>query len=58
MFCFGIFGLFWRKIAKVQKLRNLGIIGLLRCSIGNPRRGVDLHQGVGYPRRGEAEVPK
>ena len=42
-FCFGILGLFWRKIAKVQKLENLGIIGLLRCSVGNPRCGVDLH---------------
>ena len=49
---------FWRKIVKVQKLENLGIIGLLRRSIGNPRRGIDLRQGMGYPRRGEAEVPK
>ena len=32
----------------MQKLENLGIIGLLRCSVGNPRRGVDLRQGVGY----------
>ena len=42
----------------MQKLENLGIIGLLCRSIGNPRRDVDLRQGVGYPRRGEAEVPK
>ena len=54
MFCFGILG----KIAKVQKMENLGIIGLLRHSVGNPRRVIDLRQGVGYPRRGEAEVPK
>ena len=45
-------------MAKVQKLENLGTIGLLRRSVGNPRHGVDLRQGVGYPRRGEAEVPK
>ena len=45
---FGDFGVIWRKIAKVQKLKNLGIIGLLRHSVGNPRRGVDLCQGVGY----------
>ena len=52
MFCFGILGQFWRKITKVQKLENLGIIELLRCSVGNPRRS------VGNPRRGEAEVLK
>ena len=70
MFCFGILEKN-RKIAEVQKMENLGIIGLLRRSVGNPRRdidlcqgvgyprrGVDLCQGVGYPRRGEAEVPK
>ena len=49
---------FLRRIAKVKKMENLGIIGVLRRSVGNPRRGVDLHQGVGYPRRDEAEVPK
>ena len=42
----------------MQKLENLGIIGLLCRSIGNPRHGVDLRQGVGYPSRGETEVPK
>ena len=42
----------------MQKLENLGIIELLRHNVGNPRRGVDLRQGVGYPRCGEAEVPK
>ena len=49
---------FWRKIAKEQNLENLGIIGLLCRSVGNPHYGVDLRQGVGYPRRSEAEVPK
>ena len=49
---------FWRKIKKVQKLENLGIIRLLRRSVGNPRRDLDLRQGVGYPRCGEVEVPK
>ena len=58
MFCFGILGLFWRKIAKVKKLENLGIIWLLRRNIGNPRRDVDLCQGMGYPCRSETEVPK
>ena len=43
---------------KVQKLENLGIIGLLHCSVGNPRRGVDLRQGMRYPCREEAKVPK
>ena len=70
MFCFRILEKN-HKIAKVQKMENLGIIGLLRHSVRNPRRdidlcqgvgyprhGVDLCQGVGYPRRGEAEVPK
>ena len=42
----------------MKKLENLGIIGLLRHNVGNPLRGVDQCQGVGYPRRGEAEVPK
>ena len=42
MYCFGILGGFWRKIAKVQKLENLGIIVLLRRSVGNPCHGVDL----------------
>ena len=46
------------KIAKVQKLENLGIVELLRRNIGNPRRGVDLRQGMGCPHCGEAEVPK
>ena len=35
-----------------------GILRLLRRSVGKPRCGVDLRQGMGYPSRGEAEVPK
>ena len=31
-----------------KKREKLGIIGLLHRSIGNPRRSVDLCQGVGY----------
>ena len=54
MFCFEIL----EKNSRSVKLENLGIIGLLRHSVGNPCCGVDLRQGVGYPRRGEAEVPK
>ena len=48
----------WRKSQKGGKLENLGKNGLLRRSVGSPRRGIDLHQGVGYPHRGEVEVPK
>ena len=57
MFCFRILRIL-EKIVRVQKQENLGIIELLRRSIGNRCRGVDLRQGMGYPRRGEAEVPK
>ena len=46
------------KNRKSGKLENLGIIGLLRRSIGNPHLGVDLRHGVGYTHRDEAEVPK
>ena len=38
---------FWRKSQKGGKLEKSWQIGLLRCSVGNPRRGVDLRQGVG-----------
>ena len=58
MFCFLILSYFGEKSQKCNKMEILGIIGLLRCSVGNPRRGVDLLQGVGYPHRGKAEVPK
>ena len=44
MFCFGIF---LRKSHKRRKLQNLGKKGLLRHSVGNPHRGVDLCQGMG-----------
>ena len=47
---------FWRKSQKGGKLENLGKNRLLRHNVGNPRRGVDLRQGVGYPCRDEAEV--
>ena len=50
-----VFFCFWLDLWKNgQKLENLGIIGLLCCSVGNLRRGIDLSQGVGYPHRGEA----
>ena len=56
---FGFWGDFGEKSQKCKKkLENLGIIRLLRRSVGNPRSGVDLCQGVGYPRRGKAKVPK
>ena len=58
MFCFGILRILEKNSKKEESWKNLGIIGLLRRSVGNPRRGVDLRQGVGYPRHGEAEVPK
>ena len=46
MFCFGILRIFEEKLQKSKrwKFRHFG---LLRRSIGNPRRGVDLRQGVG-----------
>ena len=49
MFCFGILRIFGEN-HKSAKIGKSGIIG-------NPRRGINLRQGVGYPRRGEAEVP-
>ena len=58
MFCFGILRNFGGNRKKEEKLENLCIIRLLLRSVGNPRRSVDLRQGVGYPRCGEAEVPK
>ena len=65
MFFFGILRNFGGNRKKEEKLENLCIIRLLlhsvgnpRRSVGNPRRSVDLRQGVGYPRCGEAEVPK
>ena len=35
------------EIIKGGKLEKYWQIGLLRCSVGNLRRGVDLRQGVG-----------
>ena len=58
MFCFGILRILGGNLKKEENYKNLGIIELLRRSVGIPRRGVDLHQGVGYPCCGEAEVPK
>ena len=55
MFCFGIFG---GNRKKEENWKIWAKIGLLRRSVGNPCRGVDLRQGVGYPHHGEAEVPK
>ena len=57
-FCFGILRIFGEKSQKYKNWKNLGIIGLIRLSVRNPRRGVDLRQGVGYPHRGKAQVPK
>ena len=48
MFCFGILRIYGGNRKKKGKLENMGIIGLLRHSVGNPRRGVDLCQGMEY----------
>ena len=60
MLCFVVLRIFGgnRKSAKKKKERKLGKHGLLRRSVGNPRRGVALRHSVGCPRRGKAEVPK
>ena len=57
--CFGILGIFWRKIAKEQE-KNLDTsgsyaahIGLLRRNIGNPCHDVNLHHGVAKLHCGE-----
>ena len=57
MFCFRILRIFGGNCKK----RKTGKSWHFRAptpSIGNPRRGIDLRQGVGYPRRSEAKVPK
>ena len=46
MFCFEILRIFGEKTQN-SKNRKTGHIGLLRRSVGNPRRGVGLCQGVG-----------
>ena len=57
MFCFEFLRIFREKSQK-SKRENLGKHGLLRRSVGNPRRSVALRRSVGCPHRGEAEVPK
>ena len=44
--CFGIFRIFGEKSQKTKNLKS-GQIGLLHHSVGNPRRDIDLRQGVG-----------
>ena len=46
MNCFGILRTFGEKSQNSKNWKS-GHIRLLRRSVGNPRRGVDLHQGVG-----------
>ena len=58
MFCFEILRIFGGNLKKEENWKILTKIRLPRRSVGNPRRGIDLCQGVGHPRRGEAEVPK
>ena len=56
---FGLWGDFGKKNLKSAKNWKIwALSGLLRRSVGNPRCGVDPRQGVGYPRRDKAEVPK
>ena len=57
MFCFRFLRIFGQKSQK-SKRENLGKHGLLRRSVGNPRRGVALRRRVGCPHCGEAGVPK
>ena len=57
MFCSRILRSFGEK-SQNRKTRKSGHFRILRRSVGNPCCGVDLRQGVGYPHRGEAEVPK
>ena len=58
MFCFGILDDFGGNCKKRLKLEIWAKTRLLLRNVGNPRRGVDLRQGVGYPHCSEAEVPK
>ena len=44
----GFWGDFGEKSQKCKNWKILGIIGLLRRSVGNPRLGVDLRQGERY----------
>ena len=46
---------------EIEKRGKIGNFGQKRAPmphIENPRCDVDLHQGVGYPHNGEAEVAK
>ena len=52
MFCFGILRIYGGNRKKKESWKNLGIIGFLRRSVGNPHRSVDLLCNVGNPRRG------
>ena len=58
MFCFGILRIFGGNRKKEENWKIWAKIWLLRRSVGNPRRGVDLPQGMRYPLRGEVEVTK
>ena len=52
MFCFEILKIFGEKLQKRKNWKSR-YFGLLRCNVGNPRRGVDLRQGVdASPRKG------
>ena len=46
MFCFEILRIFGEKSQKRKNWKS-GHFGLLRRSVGNPRRGIDQRQGVG-----------
>ena len=46
MICFGILRIFGEKSKKNKNWKS-GHIGLLRHNVGNPRRGLHLHQGMG-----------
>ena len=51
------FGVILERNRKSTKIGKSGHYQAPSRNVGNPRRGVDLHQGVRYPHRGEAEVP-
>ena len=58
MFGFGILRIFRGNRKNEENWEIWAKIGFLHYSVGNPRHGVDLRQGVGYPGGGKAEVPK
>ena len=57
MFCFEFLRIFGEKSQK-SKRENLGKHGLLRHSVGNPRRDVALRCNMGCPQHSKAGVPK